>query len=79
MRPVVNTGLAVAISHLILTRNGLRHKTGFESGELGTKRTPWWTVGRKIAGQPMPRSRHFWCQVNRRVRSGVSLQHSDLD
>lgn len=35
--PVVNAGLAVAISHLILTRNGSRHKTDFESWELGNK------------------------------------------
>lgn len=76
---MVNSGLAVAISRLILTRNGSRHKTDFESWELGTNQTPWWTVGGKITSQPMPSSRQFWCQVNRRVRSGVYLQHSDSD
>lgn len=76
---MVNAGLAVVISHLILTRNGSRHKAGFGSWELGTNQTPWWTVGGKTTSQPMPRSRQFWCRVNRQVRSSVYLQHSDSD
>lgn len=78
---MVNAGLAATISRLILTRNGPRNKTDFEIWELGTNQTPCRTVGGKITSQPRPRSRQFWCQVNRRrrVHSGVYLQHSDSD